>query len=78
MHRWKEKLMMAVVWRLPRWAIYWSVIRAGAHATTGKFGNTHPDSLNMFDILNRWDESNESSETGAGDTGALREPTSAS
>jgi hypothetical protein len=50
-----ERLQMAVTWRLPRWVVYWSVVRAGAHATTGKLGyHQHMPSLLLVDALKSW------------------------
>jgi hypothetical protein len=54
-----EKVQTWIVWHLPKWMIYWAVVRAGAHATTGKYGNEHPDTVSIFDIMQRWGQSNE-------------------
>lgn len=56
MERLKEKLLMAIAWRLPRALVYWCAVRVGSHATTGQWGNESPTTLLMMDALKRWDE----------------------
>lgn len=51
-----EKALRWFVWRLPRRLVYWSYIRVGAHATTGKYENTVVPDLGMMEALQRWDE----------------------
>jgi hypothetical protein len=51
----RERLVMALVWRLPRWLIYWSAIRLMAHATTGRYGSQVVPDLTVMDALERWD-----------------------
>lgn len=60
---WRDKLVMGIVWRLPRWVIYWAVIRFWAHGTTGQWGNTHPDELTWSEACKRWET--EHSQSGA-------------
>lgn len=50
-----EAILRWVVWRLPRTIVYWSYIRVGAYATTGKYSNTIVPELSMMDALKRWD-----------------------
>lgn len=52
--KYRDKLIRAIVWRLPREVILWATVRLFAHGTTGKYGNTHPDSLTLFEALDRW------------------------
>lgn len=52
----KEKLVMWVVWKLPRWLIYWCAIRLIAYATTGNHSNTIVPDLTAMDALGRWDK----------------------
>lgn len=54
MARISEGVVMAVVWALPRRIIYWAVVRALAHATTGKWGNEEPGRVTGFDMMERW------------------------
>ena len=54
-----EKLIMAVIWRLPRRAIYFAVIRVWSHGTTGQFEGTHPDDLGWGEALRRWEQDSE-------------------
>lgn len=49
-----EKLKMALIWLLPDWIVYWCVIRAGAHATTGKWSNEAVPETTLMDVLKRW------------------------
>lgn len=50
-----ERLKMALAWRLPRWLVYWAVIRVWAHGTTGQYGDTEPDRLGWNEALKRWE-----------------------
>ena len=52
----KEKIIMGIVWRLPRWLVYWCSIRMVAHATTGKYGNTVTPELSAMDAIKRWEK----------------------
>lgn len=54
-----EKLLLWFVWKLPRKLVMWCYCRVGAHATTGKFGNTLVPEITMMEALKRWDEPNE-------------------
>lgn len=49
-----ERLQMAIVWRLPRWLVYWAAVRVGAHATTGEHGDTDPTEMPFMTALKRW------------------------
>lgn len=51
-----EKLAMWIAWKLPKEIVLWAVIRAFAHATTGKYGNTQPDSIGYKEVYDRWVE----------------------
>lgn len=50
-----DTIMRWVAWKLPRRIVYWSYIRVGAYATTGKHGSTVVPELNMMDALERWE-----------------------
>lgn len=54
LRRWREKALLALVWRLPRTLVYWCAIRLMAHATTGKYGADDPTTLNVMEALKRW------------------------
>jgi hypothetical protein len=54
MTRQQERLAMRIAWHLPRWLIYWAVIRCWAHGTTGEYGTTEPDKLGWSEALKRW------------------------
>lgn len=51
----REKLLRALVWRLPRGVAYWSAIRVMSHATTGRYENQVVPELLAIDALKRWD-----------------------
>jgi hypothetical protein len=55
-YRLTEKLMIWLAWRLPRKLVMWCAYRVGAHATTGKFGDTFVPELTFMDAMQRWDE----------------------
>lgn len=50
-----EKLLLKLVWKLPRRLVMWCCIRVLAHATTGQFGNQVVPELNAMEALRRWD-----------------------
>jgi len=57
-HEWRkarEKLVTTLVWSLPRWLIYWATIRLAAHATTGVYRRTDPNTLSVMEALKRWE-----------------------
>lgn len=51
-----DRFVMWLAWRLPRRLAYWAAIRVAAHATTGEYGTTDPNELNVMDALDRWTE----------------------
>ena len=51
----RERFVLALVWRLPRWVIYWAAIRLMAHATTGRYGSQVVPDLRAMDALERWE-----------------------
>jgi hypothetical protein len=50
-----EASVRKVAFMLPRRVVYWCVIRAGVHATSGPWGNQHPMTPTLDAILQRWD-----------------------
>lgn len=52
--KYKEKLMLAIVWKLPKSIVYWCAIRLGANATQGNYSNQVVPDLNFVDALKRW------------------------
>lgn len=50
----QEKIIIWIVWKLPRKIIYWSAIRLFANATTGKYGDQITPELLAMDALKRW------------------------
>lgn len=51
-----EWLAIKVAWLLPRQVALWAMVRVVAHATTGKWGNEHPDSIGYKEMHDRWQE----------------------
>lgn len=51
---WKERMAIAVAWSLPRKVVLWAVVRAFAHATTGKWGHCHPAEVSYKEVHDRW------------------------
>jgi hypothetical protein len=41
---------------VPLRLVYWCVVWAGAHATTGQYGDTEVPSLTLMETLHRWDK----------------------
>jgi hypothetical protein len=54
MYRMKEKLILWIVWKLPKTIIYWAAIRLMSFATCGQYGNDSPTDLPMMEALKRW------------------------
>jgi len=54
--RLRERFVLALVWRLPRWLVYWCAIRLMAHATMGRYGDQEAPALLAMDALERWRE----------------------
>ena len=45
-----------LAWKLPRPLVYWAVIRAGVHATTGPYSSQIVPETTLPDVLKRWDD----------------------
>lgn len=54
-----EQLLLWFVGKLPRKLVMRCYCRVGAHATTGRFGNTDTTEITMIEALKRWDEPND-------------------
>lgn len=52
----REKIITAIVWRLPRDVVYWCAIRVAADATQGEYSNQVVPDLLMTDALKRWEK----------------------
>ena len=50
------KFWSRIAWRLPKKLVYWCLIRAGGHATTGRFSGQIVPDLTYFETLERWGE----------------------
>jgi len=53
-HKLKEKLIMKIVWALPKYLVYWCVIRVWAYASTGKYHNLGPTEVQVDQALKAW------------------------
>lgn len=53
--RQREKAYLWFIWKLPRRWVYWCVIRAVSHATTGQYGKDSPTSITFDTVLKRWE-----------------------
>lgn len=51
----RERMLIWLVWKLPRPVAYWAAIRVGVYATTGKYGDQIVPELLFTDALKRWD-----------------------
>ena len=49
-----EKVVSWVAWHLPEYLVYWCALRVLAFATTGKYGNKHPDEISVLDAVEAW------------------------
>jgi hypothetical protein len=54
MERFKERLAIKIAWLLPRRVAMWAMVRVAAHATTGKWGNESPDTIDFKKMHDRW------------------------
>ncbi len=50
----KEKVLMAIVWSLPKVLVKWAYVRVVAHATTGKYEKTELPGLDVVEVIQRW------------------------
>lgn len=53
--RW-EKLLMALVWKMPKVVVKWAFVRVAAHATTGPYSDQVMPELLVTDALARWED----------------------
>lgn len=51
----RERIVRAIVWALPHQIVMWCFYRVWANATSGEFGNEHPDGLNWHVAIERWE-----------------------
>jgi hypothetical protein len=54
--KYRHRFVLALVWRLPRWLVYWCAIRLVAHATTGRYSDQVVPDLRAMDALERWEK----------------------
>jgi hypothetical protein len=51
---WRDRIAIWVAWHLPRRIVLWCMIRAFAHATTGRWSNETLDSVGYKEVHDRW------------------------
>ncbi|HRF50824.1 MAG TPA: hypothetical protein PLC98_24560 [Anaerolineales bacterium] len=49
-----ERFWRWLAWLLPRDLVMWCGLRMMTHATQGPWGNEHPGTISMMDMLGRW------------------------
>ncbi len=55
-HTRKEKMMWALINRMPRRLVYWCALRVGVSATTGEYAQTVVPELRFMDAIQRWEK----------------------
>lgn len=50
----RDKIIRAIVWKLPKRVVMWAAVRVMAHATTGEYSNQIVPELSALDALKRW------------------------
>ena len=50
-----EKIMLWLVWRLPKSLVMWCGFRIGVHATQDEYGKTIVPDLTFMDAMKRWE-----------------------
>ena len=55
----KTKIVIWIVWKLPRFIIYWCGMRILAHATSKQWSSTIVPGLTVMEALDRWDKPHE-------------------
>ena len=56
--RYRDRFCQWIAWHIPVRIAMWTYVRVGAHATTGKHGNTVVPEITMMDALGRWTSDN--------------------
>ena len=49
-----DKILMWIVWKMPREFVKWCAIRVGANATAGKYSAQIVPDLLFMDAIKRW------------------------
>mgnify|MGYP001558278125 CR=1 FL=1 len=52
----KERMMLKIVWLLPKEFVKWYAIRLICNATSGKYSSQIVPELSAMDALKRWEE----------------------
>ena len=55
MNKVREKFVLWLAWKLPRYLVLWCAIRLFAYATQGEYGSTIVPELSAMDALKRWE-----------------------
>ena len=57
--RWRYPFAMHLADMLPRYIVYYAVIRAWAEATTGQWSHEDATGVTASDVVKRWEEATE-------------------
>ena len=52
----KEKFKLWFVWNLPKWVVYWCVIRVWAYVTCDEYSDRSPDEVSLSEALKSWEK----------------------
>ena len=52
----KDKIIIAIAWKMPRRLVTHCYARVAAHAVQGKYSGTVVPELSMIEALKRWNE----------------------
>ena len=50
-----ERICWWIAFHLPRKIVYYAIVRAGVHATTGRWGHLLTPETTLIEVLNRWE-----------------------
>ena len=48
-------LKLWIVKHLPKWIVYYSLVVAGASASTGQYSDTNVTELTIIEVMKRWE-----------------------
>jgi hypothetical protein len=54
-----ERAKLNAGYCLPRWLVACALVRAAAHGTTGRHGDTNFSEVRLLTVMKRWDSSND-------------------
>jgi hypothetical protein len=51
-----DKTFAWLAWKMPKRFVYWCTIRAGSHATTGKYGDGDVGKIGYLEVIERYNK----------------------